>query len=512
MERRNFVKNSALGMGIGALLGPYWGAGAANAAPAPASISIAFPFDVYNWDPTSRIAPQLMPLYKCIFDQPLEYSSDSVLQPGLVKAWRWLDQKGLVLELEFRDDVLFHNGDKMTSSDFKYTFFDRPRADKSLQLGFIWNNVTKIDLPSPTKAVIHLSQPFISAPQYLGYAGAFVLPKAYIEKVGMAAFMEKPIGTGPYKLAGYQRDSRIVLQAFDKHWRGVAKVPNVTIQVVKDATTRVSGVQSGQLALATNLPIRDAVRLAKVPALKTALTPTVDSFIIHMVNSGALTDRNVRLAMHHAIDKAALSKAFFNGVAAPQARASAPGTPTFDASAKFAFSPDAAKALLAKSGYSAARPVKFRFFSTKGVYPNDFEMARAIVQMWQKVGINAALETIELAQYFSKVEVGKLEGPALSLWTNSTGDPELSIGAYLNPKVMFSVWRSADVSPRLDPLLGEMDTAKRMAGYKAFETWAVEQGYSLPLMQGVSSVVHAKTLVYQPYKNGWVLPNSWRMA
>ena len=510
MDRRNFTKTSALG--IAALLGPHWGIRTAGAAPAPAMVTIAFPFDVYNWDPTSRIAPQLMPLYKCIFDQPLDYSADSTLEPGLVKAWRWLDQKGLTLELEFRDDVLFHNGDKMTSADFKYTFFDRPRADKSLQVGFIWQNVTKIDLPSPTKAVIHLSKPFVSAPQYLGYAGAFVLPKAYIEKVGIAAFMARPIGTGPYKLVQYQRDSRIVLQAWEKHWRGVAKVPNVTIQVVKDATTRVSGVQSGQLALAAGLPIRDALRLAKDPRLTTALTPTVDSFIIHMVNSGALTDQNVRLAMHHAIDKAALSKAFFNNVAAPQARASAPGTPTFDPAAKFAFDPNLAKALLAKAGYGAAKPVAFRFFATKGVYPNDFEMARAIVQMWQKVGIKAALETIELSQYFSKVEMGKLEGPALSLWTNSTGDPELSIGAYLNPKVMFSVWRSADVSPRLDPLLAEMDSAKRIAGYKAFETWAVEQGYSLPLMQGISSVVHAKSLVFVPYKNGWVLPNTWRPA
>ncbi|TWI66572.1 peptide/nickel transport system substrate-binding protein [Pseudoduganella lurida] len=510
MDRRNFVKTGTYG--IGSLLGAHWGIRAADAAPAPAAVTVAFPFDVYNWDPTSRIAPQQMPLYKCLFDQPLEYAADSTLQPGLVKAWRWADQKGLALELEFRDDVLFHNGDRMTSADFKYTFFDRPRADKTLQLGSIWQNVTRIDLPSPTKAVVHLSQRFVSAPQYLGYAGAFILPKAYIEKVGMAGFMARPIGTGPYKLVQYQRDSRIVLAAFDKHWRGVAKVPNVTIQVVKDPTTRVSGVQSGQLALAANLPIRDALRLARDPRLNTALTPTVDSFLIHMVNSGALTDRNVRLAMHHAIDKAALGKAFFNGVAAPLARASAPGTPSFNPGATFAHAPDTAKALLAKAGYSAAKPVTFRFFATRGVFPNDFEMARAIVQMWQKVGINAALETIELAQYFSKVEVGKLEGPALFMWTNATGDPELSIGAYLNPKVLFSVWRSADVTPRLEPLLAEMDQAKRMAGYREFETWAVEQGYSLPLLQGVSSVVHAKSLVYVPYKNGWVLPNTWKLA
>ena len=509
MDRRSFVK--AVPLGLTGLLGASWGCGSAHAAAASA-VTVAFPFDVYNWDPTSRIAPQPMPIFKCIFDQPLEYSADSVLQQGLVKAWRWLDPSGTQLELEFRDDVLFHNGDKMTSADFKYTFFDRPRADKTLQLGAIWQNLVKVDLPSPTKAVLHLSSPFVSAPQYLGYAGAFVLPKAYIEKVGMAAFMEKPIGTGPYKLVQYQRESRIVLEAFDKYWRGVANVRNVTIQVVKDPTTRVSGVQSGQLTLAANLPIRDALRLANDARLKTALTPTVDAFIIHMVNSGALTDQNVRLAMHHAIDKAALSKAFFNNVAAPLATAAPPGTPSYNPAAKFAYAPDQAKALLAKSGYGAAKPVTFRFFATKGVFPNDFEMARAIAQMWQKVGINAALEVIELSQYFSKVEMGKLEGPALFMWTNATGDPELATGAYLNPKVLFSVWRSKDVSVKLDPLLVQMDDTKRIAGYKEFEEWAVAQGYSLPLLQGVSSVVHAKTLTYQPYRNGWVLPYSWKSA
>lgn len=512
MDRRTFVK--AVPLGVSSMLGAYWGIHPAQAAQtASPMLTLAFPFDVYNWDPTSRIAPTPMSIFKCVFDQPLEYSPTSQLQPGVVKAWRWLDQKGMLLELEFRDDVLFHNGDKMTSADFKYTFLDRPRADKTLQLGAIWQNVTAIDLPSPTKAVIHLSKPFVTAPQYLGYAGAFILPKAYIEKVGMAAFMAKPVGTGPYKLVSYQRDSRIVLQAWEKYWRGPAKVANVTIEVVKDPTTRVSGVQSGQLTLAAGLPIRDALRLASNPALTTALTPTVDAYLIHMVNKGPLTDINVRLAMHHAIDKQALSKAFFNSVAAPLATPAPPGTPAFDATATFSFDAPLAAQLLAKSGFSPAKPVGFTFYSTRGVFSNDFEMARAIVQMWKKVGINADLQVIELSEYFSRVETGKLDGPALFMWTNATGDPELAAGAYLDPKVLFSVWRSADVSVQLDPLLAEMDEAKRMAGYKVFHKWVVAQGYALPLLQGVTSVVYAKKLgTYVPFSNGWVLPYYWKPA
>lgn len=507
MNRRNFVAKVPLG--IGALLATPWTMNLAQAA--PTSLTIASPVDVHNWDPTSRIAPAPVSIFKCVYDQALEYSPNSELQPGLVKAWRWLDKQGTILELEFRDDVLFHNGDKMTSADFKYTFLDRPRADKTLQLGSIWQGIVKIETPSPTRAIVHLAYPLVTAPQYLAYTGAFILPKAYMEKVGVEGFMAKPVGTGPYKLVEHQPGSRIVLRAWSGYWRRPAAIANVTILVVKDSTARVSGVQSGQLALASSLPIRDALRLGGDPTLTASLTPTVDTYVIHMVNNGVLADRNVRLAMHHAIDKQALSKAFFNGVAAPLATPAAPGTPAFEPAAKFDFDPEQAKALLAKSGFSIAKPAGFRFFATNGVYPSDFDMARAIVQMWRRVGINATLEAIELTEYFSKVESGKLEGPALWLWANATGDPELASGSYLNPKMLFSVWRSNDVSAHLDPLMTEMNYEKRMQGYKEFHAWVIEQGYSLPLLQGVASVVYAKKPGgYVPFRNGWVLPYYWK--
>ena len=61
-------------------------------------------------------------------------------------------------------------------------------------------------------------------------------------------------------------------------------------------------------------------------------------------------------------------------------------------------------------------------------------------------------------------------------------------GYILDPKKRFSVWKSADVSPRLDPLLREVNYKKRIAGYKKFDEWAVEQGYAFPLLGGVAAV------------------------
>lgn len=506
INRRNFTQ--AMPAGVAGLLLAQWGISAQAAAQ---QVRVAFPFDVPTWDPSKSAAPNPTSLFKCVFDQPLDYTAESELVPGVVRHYEWLDKEGLVLQVDLRDDVYFHNGDKLTSADFKFTFFERLRADKGLQLGFIWNGITAIDTPTPTRAVVRFARPMVTAPQFLGYSAAFILPKAYFEKVGLDGFIAKPVGSGPYRLVDYQRDASITLEAFDRHWRGVAPIQRIVFQIVKDPTTRASALQSGQVQVSAALPLREAMRLGQIKGLANSLTPTVDTYLIHLVNSGPLVDRNVRLALHHAIDKQGISKAFFNGIAAPLSTAAAPGTPAHAPDFTFAHDPARAVELLKAAGYGPGKPVQFRFFATNGVYPNDFEIARAIVAMWKKVGIEAALEVIEPAQYYPKVQAGKLEGPALWFWTNATGDPELSTGYYLDPKKSFSVWRSDDVSPRLDPLLVELDYDKRIAGYRQFNIWAVEQGYSLPLVQGVSTVAYATAGArYQPFRSGWILPYHWK--
>ncbi len=507
IHRRDFIK----AVPLGALLASAH-LDRVMAAPGP-DMNIAIPTDVLSWDPGASVAPNAVPLFKCIFDQPLEYTHDAQLSNGIVTEYRWLDDTGLTLDLTLREGVTFHNGDPLTSADFAFTFMTRLRENPKLQAGFIWNLVEAIDTPSPTRAVMHFSRPMVTAPQFLAYSGAFVLPKRYIEQVGMDGFLQKPIGSGPYRLVSHERDNLIVLEAFENYWRGPASVKRVTFQIVKDATSRAAAAQSGRLAVASGLPVREAVRLGKLPGLQASLTPTVDTYLIHMANQGALTEHKVRLAMHHAIDKQALSKAFFNEVAKPLSTAAPPETPAFDPQYQFAYSAERALELLTQAGYSASNPVRFPFYATSGIYANDFDMARAITQMWKRVGIEADLQVIEPAQYYPRVQAGKMDGPALWFWTNATGDPELSAGYYLDPKKIFSVWRSPDVSEKLDPLLVELDTEKRIQGYKAFHIWAVEQGYSLPLLQGISSVVSApKRVHYTPFRNGWLIPYAWRAA
>ncbi len=479
----------------------------ANAAQAQAdSLVVAYPVDVPSWDPVAHTFPLAMSIFKSVFDSPLTYTADLKLAPNVVKEWKWLGEDGKAIELTLRDDVTFHNGDKLTAEDLRFSFLERQKADPKLATAGVWSKVEDIEVASPTKAVVKFSAAMPTAPEWWAFLGSFIMPKKYFESVGKEAFLAKPIGSGPYRVVEYQRDSRIVLEAYDKYWGPAPRLKHVVFQIVKDPSARAAAVQAGDADIATQLPIRETVRLNEVAGLKGRIDPFTDIILLQIANTGAFTDANVRLAAHHAIDKQAISKAFFNGAATPLPVLAVPGSPGYVDGFAFPYNLDKAKDYLAKAGFGPDKPAKIHFFTTNGAFPNDFEMARAIAQMWKKIGIDADIEVIELAKYYELNHAGKMPEATLYRWGNDTGDPEIYTGYILNPKLRFSAWKSDDIAEPIAKLFGETNYEKRIKGYRDLNVTVVEKGYAMPLLQGVSTVVYRDTVGFTAYGNGWILP------
>ena len=125
---------------------------------------------------------------------------------------------------------------------------------------------------------------------------------------------------------------------------------------------------------------------------------------------------------------------------------------------------------MAKSNFSPANPVKIGFATTNGQFPSDYDIARAIVQMWKQVGIEADLQVIEYAKYFELNRGNKLPETTLYSWDNATGDPEIFSGYLLNPKMPFSPWKDEEVGNKVLELFGVADYDKRIAGYSRART------------------------------------------
>src|SRR3977135_1689731 len=117
------------------------------------AVTIGWPSDVPSWDPNQRFTPDAQSIFKLVFDQPLDQNEKLDLVPKLVTKWE-LAADGKSMTVELRDDVSFHNGDKMTAEDFKYTFFERIKAGHKVDTVNSWRKVTDIETPSPSKAVL----------------------------------------------------------------------------------------------------------------------------------------------------------------------------------------------------------------------------------------------------------------------------------------------------------------------------------------------------------------------
>jgi len=228
--------------------------------------------------------------------------------------------------------------------------------------------------------------------------------------------------------------------------------------------------------------------------------------MIFLTDIDPMLDRNVRLAANHAIDKKAIVDRLLHGYGVPIATLEAPGYAAFDPAIKVAYDPELAKSLLAKSGYSPQKPVKFTIQTTRGFKPKDYEMIQAIAGMWRKVGIEANIEVYEIAQHYELRARHALAPAAFYNWGNAIGDPTTSTGFAMFAPSPHAAWKGKDLVERIGPLWGEKDEAKRIAGWKAVDKYIADEGEVIPLLQYVQPILHKKTVKVVPQANGMILP------
>ena len=488
------------------------GAADVQAQERPQELKIAFPVDVPNWDPTAVTFPAGQSIYKAVFDSPVFVGGDLQAGPRQIKAWKWRDESGTQLEVELRDDIYFHDDSRLTAEDLKFTL-DRAIQNKTLALNGMLPTLQSVEVLEPYKAVIHFSKATPTAVKGLAFLSAYILPKAYFEKVGPEGFASHPVGAGPYKLTDYQRGSRITLEAFDKYWQGEPPIKRVIVDIVPDSSARVAAIESGRADVSVQIPVREVNRLGKNPDLIAQVYPYSEIYILQMPSYvDEFKNEHVRKAMQLAINKEGLSKAFYNSQAQPISVLATKGSPGDVPDFKIGFDQEKAAQELAKAGYSKDKPLKIRMFSTNNTFPSDYDVARAISQMWARIGIEANVEEITVAKYLELSHSSKLQGVMLYSWANATGDPEIFTGRILDPRLRFSTWKEPGLADELDALNAQMDEQKRVEGYRALNLKAAQNAWSLPVLQSISTIAYKKNLNVQTYQTGYILPQeySWK--
>lgn len=470
-------------------------------------LRIAYNVDLPSWDPTtgpSAVNPTIQGIYQSVFDQFIAQKPDLSFAPGLLTEWGWNDDKTKV-HMTVREGVKWHDGSDFTPEDVVWSLTRAADPKTGNPIQFVWKNIGnfKVDGNKITADVLEFD-PVIF--KWMAFLTGYVMPKAYYEKVGAEGFEAKPIGTGPYMVDHFERGAFVRLKANPHYWGGKPDFETVTIKFVTDATSRVAQIQSGESHVTLSIPYEEFDRLKKSPNLHGYAEPITDIGMIFLNNDSVMKDINVRQAACHSVNKKLIIDRLLSGYGVPIDTLEAPGYAAYDPDIKVPYDPELAKKKLAASGYSTKNPVKFKFQTTKGYMPKDYEMAQAIVGMWRKVGIEAEIEVYEIAKHFELRAAHKLAPAAFYDWGNAIGDPTTSTGFAMFGPSPHSSWKTKDVDEKIAPLWAEKDEKKRIAGWKAVDKYIAEQCDVLPLLQYVQPILADKRVKVVPCGSGALRP------
>jgi len=502
-----FNRRQILGYGATALGAAALGMPAIARAQA-GELTIAYNVNLPSWDPTtgpSAVNPTIQGLYQSVFDQFILQKPDLSLDKGLLTEWGWNEDRTKVM-MTVREGVTWHDGSPFTAEDIVWSLTRAGQEATGNPIQFVWKNVTnlKADGNKITGDVVQFDPTYF---KWMSFLTGYVLPKAYYEKVGAEGFEAKPIGTGPYMVDKYERNAFMRLKANPNYWGGKPAFENVTIKFVPDAASRVAEIESGSSQVTLEIPYEEYDRLIAKDGLAGACETISDIGMVFFNDIDPMKDANVRKAAVMSVDKKLLVDRLLRGYGLPIDTLETPEYEAFDPSIKVEYNPDKAKELLAASGFSPDNPVKFTIQTTRGFKPKDYEMVQAIVGMWRKVGIEGTIEVYEIAKHYELRAADQLAPAAFYNWGNSIGDPTTSTGYAIYGPSPHSVWDGQDVIDAINPLWGEPDEAKRIAGWKAVSKLIADNAYVLPLLQYAQPIVHAKGVNVVPHKSGALLPH-----
>lgn len=428
---------------------------------------------------------------QAVHDTLIAYDEDdNKFAPLLAKAWRRIDDR--TLEFDLRDDVMWHDGEKFTAADVKYTLEWATDPEVKLRNKRYYDWVEKVEVLGPYKLRMITRQPtpYDEAQLANNY---YILPQHLWSKLPLndkIAFARKPIGTGMYRAAEVNDAKGIFLVKNDAYKHGGAVKPASNIKYLNqpympDFGSRIAEFLAGNIdMLARQLTTDQMQDLLKLGNVKTSLVqgPTIAYMAIDARGKAgvpALNDARVRRAMFMAIDRSQLTKLATNDF---QLNRVPDGMCWKDQMAcdysvlPPAFDPVGAKKLLTEAGYPNGFDLELATYATSVA---DF--AVAISGQLSKIGIRSTVQKYTVATQRKVEAEGKIAVMVGSYPSGSLPDAANVLAFFFDPKANSNYHADPVLTDMLAKMGGVMDQAQRKEMAKRIFDHATEQAYVMPI-------------------------------
>ncbi|MEV0390453.1 ABC transporter substrate-binding protein [Nonomuraea sp. NPDC050643] len=421
--RRRFL--ALLGAGVAGASLPAFATGCAPGGPgtAPASgrsrpFSAAFYQAINDLDPhgASAVDEASLLANRQIYDT-LVARKGTGLAPSLATNWRQPDDT--TWEFTLRDDVVFHDGSKLTSADVKASL-ERLMSSDGPQKP-LWSALDAVEAPDGSTIKITTTDPLGTL--LVNLTLAFIVPAA---QIGKADLSRKPIGSGPFAVESFTPSSQLMLKATANHWGGKAKVSGLRMPYIPEASTRMTSLQNGEVDVTWIIPPDELKRLGGVEGVKIESEPGLNYFLAWF-NCGRepFSDPRVRRALYRALDVKTIVSSLYGDAATVMDAPIPPAVFGHAPQQPYDYDPELAKRELAEAGHGSGIRTSMMWFKDTG--PLATELAQSIISAWAKVGVVVEPQQIEKAAWIKRLTALDWD-IELQVNTVTTGDADYTLG------------------------------------------------------------------------------------
>ena len=278
----------------------------------PASMDPAFDYDFVSGLAVASVTEGLLKFCE----------NDTKLCPSLAESWT-VSTDGKTYTLKIRQGVKFHDDTTMTVDDVVFSLNRIRNPDLASYVGWMLGNVADVAAPDASTVVITMSQPDALLEYALAATAAHVVNKKFVEangdKYGTPAVGS--IGTGPFKFVEWQSGDHQKIARFDDYWdtTGGPYLDDITIKIIAEPTTRVAGLQTGDIDyIINNIPSDQYVTVQGFADVDLTFTDSYyGEWITFNTQTAPFDNVKARQAMNYAFNKKAVRELFYGADAEP---------------------------------------------------------------------------------------------------------------------------------------------------------------------------------------------------
>jgi peptide/nickel transport system substrate-binding protein len=290
-------------------------------------------------------------------------------------------------------------------------------------------------------------------------------------------------GTGPYILRTREADVKTVA-VLNSNWWGKLEgnVDEIVYQPIKQDSTRMAALLSGEIDFVLDPPPQDIGRLKQDPKIRVLEGMENRTIFLGMdqwrdelqyssvKGKNPFKDKRVREAFQNAMDLNAIKTHVMRGLSVPTAVMFAPQVDGYPKELDRVKPADRERArkLLAEAGYPQGFEVTLDCPNNR--YVNDEKMCVAIAAMLAQINVKVRVNAMPRAQYFPKIQ--NLDTSFYMLgWGVPTFDSQYAVESLLRTRIEKTAdgdynlgkYSNAKVDEAIDKLKTEIDRNKRAA-------------------------------------------------